>query len=88
MKVELMGPLRSATGRNYVEIQVGEKMKLSDLLGELDEEVRRFVVDDSGKPHPGILVLVNGVDVRFLSWLETEVGENDVVTLIPSIHGG
>lgn len=83
-----MGPLRSATGRSYIEVHVGEKTKLSDLFSELDQEVRRFVVDDSGRPHPGILILVNGVDVRFLSWLETEVGDNDVVTLIPSIHGG
>ncbi|MEM0441330.1 MAG: MoaD/ThiS family protein [Candidatus Caldarchaeum sp.] len=88
LKVEFLGPLRAIVGKKFVEIPVEGKMKLSDLLTGLDKDIRKYVVDDFGKPVAGVLVLVNGVDVRYLSWLDTEISETDTVTLIPSIHGG
>lgn len=88
MKIEFLGPLRAVVGKRFVELNLEGRIKLVDLFDRLDAELRKHVVDESGKPVPGVLVLVNGVDVRFLSWLETEVDEDDTVTLIPSIHGG
>lgn len=88
VRVELLGPLRSVAGKRFVELDVEGRIRLSELLNRLGEGLRRFVVDDLGKPQPGVLILVNGVDVRYLSWLETEIEDGDTVTLIPSIHGG
>ncbi|MEM1945538.1 MAG: MoaD/ThiS family protein [Candidatus Caldarchaeum sp.] len=88
MKLELFGPLRSLVGRKELTIHVEGKMKLREVLKTLSHEVKRHVVDDAGNVQPGILILVNGADVRYSSWLDTEVGDDDTVTLIPSIHGG
>ncbi len=88
VKVELFGPLRALTGLREVVLDLGGRVRLGELLKRLPDEVRRYVLDEGGKPQPGVLILVNGTDVRYLSWLDTDVGEDDVVTLIPSIHGG
>ncbi len=37
---------------------------------------------------PGLLLLVNDVDARLLGGLAANVHDGDVVTLLPSIHGG
>lgn len=88
VKVELFGPLRALTGLREVVLDLGGRVRLGELLKRLPDEVRRYVLDEGGKPQPGVLILVNGTDVRYLSWLDTDVCEDDVVTLIPSIHGG
>lgn len=88
MKVELFGPLRSLVGVKELTIHVERKMKLREVLETLSAEVRRHLMDDAGNVQPGILIFVNGADVRYSSWLDTEVCDEDIVTLIPSIHGG
>ncbi|MEM0442977.1 MAG: MoaD/ThiS family protein [Candidatus Caldarchaeum sp.] len=88
MRVELFGPLRSAAGLRELSLKVEGRLRLREVLGLLDERVRRHVVDDHGNPQPGVLILVNGADVRYMSWLDTEIGDEDVLSLIPSIHGG
>lgn len=88
VKVELFGPLRALTCSREVVLKIGGRVRLGDLLKMLPEDVRRYVLDEGGRPQPGVLILVNGADVRYLSWLDTEIGEEDVVALIPSIHGG
>ncbi|MCS7137701.1 MAG: MoaD/ThiS family protein [Candidatus Caldarchaeum sp.] len=88
VRVELLGPLRSAVGVKEITLRVEGRRRLREVIALLDEKIRRHVVDESGAPQPGILVLVNGEDVRYFSWLDTEVDDDDTLTLIPSIHGG
>ncbi|MEM2238338.1 MAG: MoaD/ThiS family protein [Candidatus Caldarchaeum sp.] len=88
MKIEFFGPLRSLVGKKELEIHLEGKKKLREVLENLDEQIRRHVMDDVGNPQPGMLILVNGADVRYSSWLDTEVGDEDTLSLIPSIHGG
>lgn len=88
LRVELLGPLRAIVGKKFIDIELKGPVKLREVFMLFDEEVRRMIMDDAGRPQPGLLILVNGVDVRYLTWLDTVVDEDDVVTLIPSIHGG
>ncbi len=88
MRVELLGPLRAVVGKRYVEMELKEPIRLRDVFMMFGEEVRRMIMDEAGRPQPGLLILVNGIDVRYLTWLDTVVDEDDVVTVIPSIHGG
>nr|BAJ48340.1 conserved hypothetical protein [Candidatus Caldarchaeum subterraneum] len=88
LRVELLGPLRAVVGKRFIDIELKEPIKLREVFMMFDEEIRRMIMDEAGRPQPGLLILVNGVDVRYLTWLDTVVDEDDVVTLIPSIHGG
>ncbi|MDJ0270264.1 MAG: MoaD/ThiS family protein [Aigarchaeota archaeon] len=88
MRVELLGHLRSTAGSGSIELELGDKVRLNEVLRMLPEELRRHVIDEHGKILPGLLILVNGVDVRTVGKLDIEVGDDDILTLIPAIHGG
>jgi molybdopterin converting factor small subunit len=64
-------------------------------LGEvLDDLVRQFpglagkVVTDDGTLHKFVNVYVNDDDARYLDKLETKVGDDDVVSILPAVAGG
>jgi molybdopterin synthase sulfur carrier subunit len=64
-------------------------------LGEvLDDLVRQFpglagnVVTGDGALHKFVNVYVNDDDVRYLDKLDTKVGDDDVVSILPAVAGG
>lgn len=89
MEVELLGPLRAeAGGSPLLRLRVRERTKLLEVLKMLPPRVRERVLR-GGEVAPGILILVNGVEVTLLGGVEeVSVEERDKITLIPIIHGG
>ena len=87
--VKLPSVLRAqANGERAIEVDgstigaavhslVGRHPGLADQLLTPDGELHRFVN-----------VYLNGQDVRYLSGLETPVGERDEIRLLPAIAGG
>ena len=64
-------------------------------LGEVfDDLVRQFpnlagkIVTDDGSLHKFVNVYVNDDDVRYLDKLDTKVGGDDVVSILPAVAGG
>jgi molybdopterin converting factor small subunit len=88
VKVELVGHLRQEAGGHIIEIELGGSTGLGDALRRLPPNLRRHILSADGSINPGILVLVNGADVRSLVDGEVFVDDDDTVTIIPSIHGG
>ena len=46
------------------------------------------VVNDDGTLHKFVNVYLNDDDVRYLDRLETKVGADDVVSILPAVAGG
>jgi sulfur-carrier protein len=46
------------------------------------------VVTDDGTLHRFVNVYVNDDDIRYLSKLDTKVGEGDTVSILPAVAGG
>ena len=89
MRVELIGHLKAEAGSESLEITLEGEERLVAALLKLPEKVRRHVVDEkTGKLTPGLLLLVNGAEVKAYEAERIKVGNDDVVTLIPAIHGG
>jgi molybdopterin converting factor small subunit len=66
-----------------------------DTLREvLDDLVRQFpnmagkVVTDDGSLHKFVNVYVNDDDVRYLDKLDTKVGGDDSISILPAVAGG
>jgi molybdopterin synthase sulfur carrier subunit len=64
-------------------------------LGEVFEDlVRQFpnmagkVVTEDGSLHKFVNVYVNDDDVRYLDKLETKVGGDDSISILPAVAGG
>lgn len=89
MRVELIGYLKAEAGSEYVEVKVGGGVGLVEALKMLPEKVRKHVIDEeTGKPVSGLLILVNGSEVKLSQVYGVKVNEDDIITLIPAIHGG
>ncbi|MCS6788492.1 MAG: MoaD/ThiS family protein [Aigarchaeota archaeon] len=88
MRVELFSHLKRAAGSGTVEVRVEGEMPLKEALKLLPEGVRELVIDEYGSIRSGLLVLVNGVDARTVYNYRVTVRDNDVVSIVPMIHGG
>jgi molybdopterin converting factor small subunit len=88
MRVELFSHLKRAAGSGTIEIKVEGELSLKDALKLLPEGVRELVVDEYGSIRPGLLILVNGVDARTVHGYKVTVRDEDVISIVPMIHGG
>lgn len=89
IKVRIQGPLRSVTG-GQAEV-TGEGRTVSELLQDLDRQfpglgARIFGAD--GNVQRFLNIFVNDEDIRFLAGMNTQVSENDEVSIIPAMAGG
>ncbi|MFZ0323441.1 MAG: MoaD/ThiS family protein [Actinomycetes bacterium] len=90
MAVEVRIPtiLRSYTGG--AKVVDGEGVTLDGLIDNLEVHhpgLRERLVDEKGLRR-FVNVYLNDEDVRFLSGLETPVGDGDSVTILPAVAGG
>jgi sulfur-carrier protein len=70
---------------------VAEGATLREVLKDLESRypgITKNVLADDGGLHRFVNVYVNDEDVRYLGSLETEVGEGDVVSILPAVAGG
>ncbi len=89
VRILLPTPLRPFAGNS--ESLLLEGRTVADLLAALTEEyphLRHHLMSEDGQVRSFINVYVNDEDIRFLEQGRTRVGENDVVSIIPSIAGG
>jgi sulfur-carrier protein len=80
--------LRDATGGERQVTASGDSVAavLEDLFGRYPELRRR--VTDGGDLSPFVNVYVNDRDVRYRDGLDTPVGADDTVILLPAMAGG
>lgn len=80
--------------RQYAEKQDSVELKgatVGEVLGQLTsryDELRRHLYSDEGKLRSFVNVYVNDEDIRYLQKEATPLGEQDTVSIVPSIAGG
>ena len=87
--VRLPAVLRAqANGERAIEVEgstIGAAVQ--SLVGRHPALTEQLLTAD-GEPHRFVNVYLNGQDVRYLSGLETPVGDRDEIRLLPAIAGG
>jgi molybdopterin converting factor small subunit len=88
-KVKIPTPLRQYTdGESQVEVGGGTA---GDALGNLTNEypaLRQHLYTGDGKLRSFVNVYKGDEDIRYLDGPDTEVGNGDELSIIPSIAGG
>jgi adenylyltransferase/sulfurtransferase len=90
MKIEIPTTLRAFAG-NQASITVHGNTVSQALTTLMDEfpDFRKHLYTPDGKLRSFVNLYLNEDDVRYLPQREeTEVGENDTLSIIPSIAGG
>ena len=87
--IHIPTPLRQYSEKKAsVEVQGGT---VGDALSSLitqHPELKRHLYTEAGKLRSFVNVYVNDEDVRYLLKEATSVGENDNISIVPSIAGG
>ncbi|MDP1853397.1 MAG: MoaD/ThiS family protein [Candidatus Omnitrophota bacterium] len=89
IKVRIPAPLQKLT-QNKVEVEV-EAGNINELVDDLEKRfpgVKARICDENGKIRRFINFYVNNEDIRFLKGYDTELKNNDEVSIIPAIAGG
>lgn len=93
VRVQLVGVLRGLAGKNEISIKSKTPVKIKQLIQDLSDSLgfafKQAVIDpELNDPRPNTLILVNDVEISALQGLETKVGEDDTIVVIPVSHGG
>jgi MoaD family protein len=87
--VKLPSPLRQTVGgAREVEVTGGTVGEVVRGLVEQHPALRTQLLTEDGQLNRFVNVYLNGQDVRYLSGLDTPVGERDEVRLLPAMAGG
>ena len=82
-KVRVYGKIRESLGdKSFVVIDIGERrVRLRELIAKLpggEEYIKNNIA----------FILINGRNSIFDNGMDTEIGNNDVVDLLPPVVGG
>jgi molybdopterin converting factor small subunit len=87
IKIKLIGSINRIAGVKNLILTVQNEIKIYDALSLLSEKVpslRSYLVN----PIPRFLILINGVDIKNLNGLDTQITEDSEITFLSITHGG
>lgn len=89
VRVRIPAPLQSLVGgATEVEAQGKTVREVIDDLERRYPGIKARLCDDSGELRRFVNIFVNDQDIRFQQGLDTELKDNDEVSIIPAIAGG
>lgn len=92
VEIRLLGVFRGMVGRDKLSVKLKHatvRTAIQVLAELMPSEARKLLIDpELNDPRPNALVLLNGQEINVLKGIETEVKNNDVLTIIPIAHGG
>jgi len=89
VKVRVPAPLQSLTG-GAAEVEV-EGKTVREVIDSLEQKyagIKARLCDENGEIRRFVNIFVNDQDIRFLQGLDTELKDNDEVSILPAIAGG
>ncbi|MBX3250844.1 MAG: MoaD/ThiS family protein [Myxococcales bacterium] len=88
-KLRIPPALRSLTGGEAeLALEAGDVRALIDAAETKHPGLKARICDDAGNVLRFVNLFVNEDDIRMLDGLDTTLGANDTVSIIPAIAGG
>ncbi len=89
MLVKYFANFRDITHKKREELKASNAAELLDILIEkYGDEFKNFVFNEQGELKPGVIFLVNGKNILHLKGLQTELKDDDEISLFPPAAGG
>jgi len=89
--VRFVGTLRWALERDRMDVEISDPANVKELIETVILKIDKLKTIDAMIPlssTPNMIILVNETEIGLLKGLLTPLAEGDVVTLIPTAHGG
>lgn len=90
IKVRVYGDLRNIVGKEELSLNLPEGSTVSHALHKLPEGamLKEKLMRALKEAQRGVVILVNGRNINFLSGMETKLSSGDVIDLLPLAAGG
>ncbi len=94
VRVKLIGSFVSYAQTDEIELMTTQQVTILELIqmmrrDKAGEKLVRMILDpELNDPRPNTIILINGTEIGALDGVDTLVGINDVVTMLPVTHGG
>ena len=91
LELRFFATFREAVGRKTIEREFDADATVGDVLGAIESEFPELVgelLDDGGDIQPQLSVLKNGREVVHLDGTETDLEDEDRVSVFPPVAGG
>lgn len=83
------GPLRSLSGgESIVRVEGADLRSAIDALDGRFPGFRGRLLDEDGQPRQFVNLFVNDEDVRLGQGVDSTLGENDEIAIVPAVAGG
>lgn len=87
--IRIPSPLRKLTdGQSEVTVEGGDVRTALKALERTHPGIGDRLLDDQGNLRRFVNVFVRDEDVRFQEGLDTPVGEDDTISVVPAVAGG
>ena len=90
VKIRFSSVLRGITKTNEKILEVDNttlKSVLDKLLEEFGDDFGRRIID-KGEIRRFVNVYINGEDIRHLNGIDSEIRNNDEISILPAVSGG
>jgi len=93
IRIRLYGVFRAAAKKDELKIEMvptGTTVRaaISQVVSQFPDLKPLLLSSETLDPRPNALIMVSGKEINALSGLDTELKENDELTLLPIAHGG
>ncbi len=89
VRAEFFANLREKVGGQHLDIRSAHT--IMELIWAIDDQTKGIFAElmvEGGKPKDMVRILVNGVDIRALKGIDTQLKDKDVVSFFPPVAGG
>jgi len=90
VKVKFFAAFRELFGVAEREVELNGKASVRDLLNALcdSNECRQKLFDEAGEIRRDVKMLRKGKRVQFLSEIDSELEDGDIISMFPPLFGG
>ncbi len=89
--IKLLAMLRNVAGAKELTVPLEDDCTVRDMLqavGHACPPLGEKIIDEHGELSGGVQVMVNGRNVNWLAGLETKIGGDDELCILPMVGGG
>ena len=90
VKVKFFATFRELFKGKEIEVELESAPNVQKLLNYLckSPKCRREILDRSGEPRPGVMILKNGRQIQSLDGIQTGLEAGDTIAMFPPLGGG
>lgn len=89
VRITFYGALATITGEKTTDLEASTlKEAINVLTTRYGEHFKNSIYDEKEKLRRFVNIYVNGKDIRFLNHFDTELNDEDKVSIIPAVGGG